>query len=258
MFRPIVERELKMTYAKKKFIKNYIEKLNDGLASLATDYEAFPSEGESYLFDVIMETRNVFSEVLPQIEDVILLRKGTATRDANSVLGILRLYLIDEEEKFKNAGLSVETKEINVVDSEYIRSIIERANSDISQGNYDSAITKCRTLLEEVFCQVIELQKLEPGGKGDIGKLYKQVKDLYDMHGDKSMDNRVNMLLSGLEKIISAVAEMRNSGSDSHGLGSKRIDIDDYHARLFMNASVTMAEFILAVGVRNKKSESNG
>lgn len=40
---------------------------------------------------------------------------------------------------------------------------------------------------------------------------------------------------------------MRNKGSDAHGVGGKRININDYHARLFVNSAMTMADFILAV-----------
>ena len=67
------------------------------------------------------------------------------------------------------------------------------------------------------------------------------------MHQNKDMDKRINGLLSGLEKILSAIAEMRNKVSDSHGVGAKRINISDYHARLFVNSAMTMADFVLAV-----------
>lgn len=67
------------------------------------------------------------------------------------------------------------------------------------------------------------------------------------MHANKDLDTRINTLLSGLEKIITAIGQMRNKESDSHGVGSKRIGIDDYHTRLFVNAAVMMADFILSV-----------
>ena len=107
---------------------------------------------------------------------------------------------------------------IKTIDRTYIRDISDRAMKDILDGNYDSAITKSRTLLEEVFCYV-----------------------------SKDIDKRINGLLSGLEKILAAISEMRNKGSDSHGVGSKRINISDHHTRLFVNAAMTMADFILAV-----------
>jgi len=122
---------------------------------------------------------------------------------------------------------------------------------DVINGHYDSAITKSRTLLEEVFCYVIEKKGETPSESGDIGKLYNQVKQLYNMHQNKDMDKRINGLLSGLEKILSAIAEMRNKGSDSHGVGAKRINIQEHHSRLFVNSAMTMADFVLAIGERS-------
>lgn len=45
----------------------------------------------------------------------------------------------------------VEVPKIKTIDREYIKSISARALDDIEQKNYDSAITKSRTLLEETF-----------------------------------------------------------------------------------------------------------
>ena len=49
------------------------------------------------------------------------------------------------------------------------------------------------------------------------------------------------------EKIIDSIAEMRNKNSDSHGVGQKRINILEHHARLFVNTAITMADFFLSV-----------
>ncbi len=67
------------------------------------------------------------------------------------------------------------------------------------------------------------------------------------MHADANTDRRINTLLSGLEKIVSAISEMRNKDSDAHGVGASRISIDEHHARLFVNAAVSMADFMLSV-----------
>lgn len=146
-----------------------------------------------------------------------------------------------------NEEIKIETPRINIIDREYIKSLSERALKDIEDNNLDSAITKSRTILEETFCYVIEKKHQVPSDSGDIGKLYKQVKDLYNMHTDSGMDKRINKLLSGLENIVQSIAELRNNGSDSHGLGIKRVNILPYHARLAVNAATVMAEFILSV-----------
>ena len=101
--------------------------------------------------------------------------------------------------------------------------------------------------MEETFCYVIEKKNEVPSTSGDINKLYRQVKDLYNMHPNPNADRRVNTLLSGLEKIISAVAEMRNKDGDAHGVGAARLSIEEHHARLFVNAAISMADFILSV-----------
>ena len=147
----------------------------------------------------------------------------------------------------KGAVATVAAPTVKIIDQSYIVSISERAMKDVSDGNYDSAITKCRTLLEEVFFYAIEKKNETPSTKGDIGKLYSQVKSLYHMHQQKDQDNRINALLSGLEKILTAISEMRNKSSDAHGAGSNRIKLEEHHARLFVNSAMTMAEFVLSV-----------
>ena len=148
------------------------------------------------------------------------------------------------------ATVTVDAPAVKTIDRDYIISLSSRAMNDVSEGNYDSAITKCRTLLEEVFFYVIEKKNETPSTKGDIGKLYGQVKSLYHMHQQKDQDNRINSLLSGLEKILTAVSDMRNKGSDAHGAGINRIAIDEHHARLFVNSAMTMADFVLSVSER--------
>ena len=72
------------------------------------------------------------------------------------------------------------------------------------------------------------------------------------------MDKRINKLLSGLENIVQSIAEMRNNRSDSHGLGSKKVNIPDYHARLALNSSSIMAEFILSVSQHSQGNKNIG
>ena len=143
--------------------------------------------------------------------------------------------------------VKVEVPKIKTIDREYIKSLSARALDDVEQKNYDSAITKSRTLLEETFCYVIELRNETPSDSGDMAKLYKQVRTLYNMHTDANTDRRINTLLSGLNSIVSAIAEMRNKDSDAHGVGASRISIDEHHARLFVNSAMTMADFIISV-----------
>lgn len=149
----------------------------------------------------------------------------------------------------------VQSSKIKEITRDYIKSISQRAMEDVEQQNFDSAISKSRTLLEEIFCYVIEQKNQKPSEAGNIFDLFKQVKDLYNMHTDQNTDKRVKMLITGLNTLVSAIAEMRNKDSDAHGVGAKRINIDEHHARLFVNAAMTMADFILSVEnkINNRK-----
>lgn len=147
----------------------------------------------------------------------------------------------------ESGAVHIETPAITCVNRDYIIDISSRALRDIEQRDYDSAITKARTLLEEVFCYVLEQKEITPIKSGNMMELYRQVRDAYNMHTDKDMDKRIKTLLSGLNSIVSAISEMRNKSSDAHGVGASRINICEHHARLFVNSSMTMADFIISV-----------
>ncbi len=207
-----------------------------------------------------MFSLNQFSEVITghgakEIEEA---HKSIVSTIIERINGLLcfdgnELVVIGNNFVVRSIGSKVEiiAPTIKTIDREYIKSISSRALEDVEKQHYDSAITKSRTLLEEIFCYVIEKKNEVPSDKGDIGKLYKQVKNLYNMHNNEHIDRRINTLLSGLNSIVSAIAEMRNKNSDAHGVGAKRISIEEHHARLFVNAAVTMADFILSVQQHN-------
>lgn len=190
------------------------------------------------------QTPEVIEYAYAQIVNAVIGQiNGALYFGGNELVQVGKVFVIRK----LGSTVSVVAPSVKTIDRRYITDLSDRAMKDVIDGNYDSAITKSRTLLEEVFCYVIEKKGEEPSESGDIGKLYNQVKQLYNMHQSKDMDKRINGLLSGLEKILSAIAEMRNKGSDSHGVGAKRISIADHHSRLFVNSAMTMADFVLAV-----------
>ena len=136
---------------------------------------------------------------------------------------------------------------IKNIDFNYIKSISERALHDIDNKNFDSSLTKSRTLLEEVFFYGIEKKDQTPPSDGNINKMWGNIKQLYNIKEDSAHDKRINDLINGLGKIISSIGDMRNKDSDAHAAGSKRINIAEHHARLCVNASTIVADFVLAV-----------
>ena len=191
-----------------------------------------------------------------QIDDIYNRIINSVIEQINGALYFGGNKLVVNSKKFLivpvDATVEITAPAVKNIDRDYIKDISDRAMQDVVSKNYDSAITKSRTLLEEVFCYVIERKNEAPSSSGDIGKLYKQVKDLYNMHADKDVDRRINTLLSGLEKIVSSIAEMRNANSDAHGVGNRRLNIAEHHARLLVNSAMTMAEFVLSIGNNTK------
>ena len=141
--------------------------------------------------------------------------------DPSKGVQIQRLKIILDKYRTGGADVVVATPAIKNVDYHYIREMASRANDDVEKEDFDSALTKARTLLEETFFHVLEKTGVEPDAQGDIVKLYNQVKTCFDMRQSPTLDKRINGLLSGLEKILSAITEMRNASSDSHGVGRK-------------------------------------
>lgn len=167
------------------------------------------------------------------------------------VLGCHELQYIDGHFHIIETGkqVQVESPKIKLIDVPYIQGLSTRCKADFDARNYDSVITKSRTIIEEVLIYILENHNQPVCAKGDIGKLYSQVKKLYHMQQDSSYDGRINSLLYGLERIVESIAAMRNSNSDAHGAGSKRILVKEREARLAMNSAITFCEYLLSIGV---------
>ena len=83
--------------------------------------------------------------------------------------------MIGQQFFVKKIGVKVEVKDprIKLIEIEYIKSISSRAMDDVDNLNFDSAITKSRTLLEETFYYVIERKGETPVTSGNVAELYK-------------------------------------------------------------------------------------
>ena len=140
------------------------------------------------------------------------------------------------------------TPKVKVVNRQYIRELPERIKDDLTNKDYDSVITKSRTLLEEVLIFIIEkLTHERYNSNGNLIKIYNETTNLLNMKQKGGWDTRVNELLGGLHKLVTAVSSMRNMNSDAHGAGIGRIKIKEREAVLVANSSMVLAEYWLAV-----------
>lgn len=170
----------------------------------------------------------------------------------NAQLAIARVELRLVNKTFVISGIDeavlIETPKVKIITSQYIRELPERIKDDIDNQDYDSVITKSRTLLEEVLIFIIEKKTSERyKSNGDLVKIYQDATEMMDMRQKSDWDKRVNELLGGLHKLVSAISSMRNMNSDAHGVGSGRINIKKREAILVAHSSMMLAEYWLSV-----------
>lgn len=139
-----------MTEAKQQFVKKYIKELTDAI----NDYLSFDPTNqadnklaENMLADTIIETVNVFSHELPKIGDGVLLRSNSILRDAKSVLGILELYLLENEGTYPKGGLkSSNTRKPSKI-------FISHRSTDKKVADIlENFLSSCGISYENIFC----------------------------------------------------------------------------------------------------------
>lgn len=244
-----------MKLVEKKSRLQYFEEMLDALIQngRCSDLLAFLFDKSQFTSKLSCFSTEIIDDKYNQIVNTVLGKINSILHFSGNELKIIDNKFIIQS---SNTNPEVHAPNIKNIDSNYIANISKRALQDVESGHFDSALTKSRTLLEEIFLHVIEKKQEVPKNKGDIGELYKRVRNLYNMNTDKENDKRIKELLSGLAKIVSAIAEMRNANSDAHGLGTKRkFNIKDYHARLLVNSAMTLSDFILSVAENNLSSK---
>lgn len=175
-----------------------------------------------------------------------------AIRKINSYLLFSNSELILVNEHFALVELGkriiIEAPKIKCITNEYIKDLPKRIKNDLDSGDYDSVITKSRTLIEEVLIYInesISLTKYK--SNGDLNKIYQETTLLLNMRQNAEWDKRINELLGALHKIISAISNIRNINSDAHGVGSNRITIQKKEALLVAQSAVILSEYFLSV-----------
>lgn len=187
-----------------------------------------------------------------------LVNKATTTINATLIFSQKEFKILNNQYVIANISEQpfIEAPKIKKITLSYVSDLPERIKTDLETHNYDSVVTKSRTLIEEVLIFIIE-DHLKQNFKfnGDLPSLYKQCKQLLGMSQNGDWDKRINEMLSGLDKIINAISSMRNSNSDAHGVGQKRINIKEREAILIKNASITFSEYVLSIYL--SKTENN-
>ena len=123
---------------------------------------------------------------------------------------------------------------------------VNKARNRIIAGDFAGAIASTYTLIEELLKLVLSDAGVafQPQ-QGDIRELYRLLRTEIGLDpSEKTMDPVLKPILDGLQKIVGGLYDMSNRASDRH---ARVYNPSKRHAKLAVNASFSLCEFILDV-----------
>jgi len=205
------------------------------------------------VFNSVLDPRN-FLETKFSLESVVEYLNGYLKYDGYELVRHGETYRVREIHGAL-VELEVPSQETGEIGYVFIDEQIKKCDLKIFEGDYDGAITNARSLLEAVLVGVEEKVSGETVPyDGDLLKLYRRVQRLLKLDpGRKDISDTLRQVLSGLTSVVSGLAGLRNIMSDAHASTSRP---SKHHAKLAVNASKTVADFVLEVLMRQTNSEN--
>lgn len=159
-------------------------------------------------------------------------------------------YKLYDSIKLKKMPSIIDTTIMNNTTQDYLNKNNQLLQKAIEDGDYDSVVTKCRTIIEECYCYGIEKKGEKKSEDGELNSLRKQFGDLYGItrtNNPTEVEKNINDIYSGINKIADAIGRLRNKNSDAHGVGAARVPFKEFEARLLANSAKTICEYLLSI-----------
>lgn len=215
--------------------------------------EGFPSRWQ-YTEDKIRQFNNT-PTLKNIIEDVLDPRDFIEHRDAlQKAITTINEYLRydgyeiirvgDFNKVTDKNGLLIEPKTVKGLTHDNIKEQIAKCHKKIDEGDYSGAITNARSLVEAVMIEIIEQhEEKEIKNEGKIENLFKQVKKILNLNIDPNvLPPTVIQILSGFDSVLNGLAGLSNNSGDRH---ANKFKTRKHHARLAVNSTMTMVDFLL-------------
>lgn len=140
--------------------------------------------------------------------------------------------------------LEIPPEEFPILGHRHIEEQIKKCDKKILEGDYDGAITNARTLLEQVLLEVeCQLKGEKKKYDGNLPRLFRRVKaQLLVSNQSKNLPEILKQILGSLTGVVDGLAGLRNAMSDAH---AAEIKPEKHHAKLAVNASKTVSDFII-------------
>lgn len=112
-----------------------------------------------------------------------------------------------------------------------------------------AAISSSKNLIESLFVIILDGAQISYGTNDDVLKLYRKVADVLDLKaesvpGSSRGSEASQQVLRTLVTTVQSLAELRNALGIGHGQSTRSVALVR-HARLALNATVTITEFVL-------------
>ena len=152
-----------------------------------------------------------------------------------------------DNERFVFAELTIPAVEISsliALTEESIAEQIEKARTKIEEADYAGAIASAYTLLDGFLKELLRGSDIPiSADEGDIRVLYNAVAGRLNLNpAGENLESYLRGILQGLKSQIGGFYELANKASDRH---VRRYNPAKHHARLAVNATFTLCEFLL-------------
>ncbi len=134
--------------------------------------------------------------------------------------------------------------ELVAISHDAIKEQIAKAKKRLEAQDFAGVIASSYTLVEHLLKLMLEEAGVSfKENEGDIRSLYKSVREPLNLNprGD-SIAAPLKPLLDGFQKLVSGLYEVSNKASDRH---ARRYEPAAHHAKLAINAAVTLCEFLV-------------
>lgn len=209
---------------------------------------------EQYYANIDFSSHSDVQKLISAYEEFIIdldRYKETAPQNIQTIAFLLKVMESDgykyENSRFiskKPTQGIVSAKTLLNLSKDSITEHIECANKRIDDGEYASAITCCYTLIEELLKELLRMTgKSFKESKGDIRSLYTLVKEQLNLNPNcESLEIHLKAILEGLIQQIGGLYTLANKASNRHA----RVHTPSrHHAKLAMNVTFTLCEFLL-------------
>lgn len=152
-------------------------------------------------------------------------------------------------DSFHGAGPDLRLRERELLtDPEVLEEHLVRIRDSLS-SDPAAAISSSKNLVESLFRIILDHSGVAYGQREDIPQLYRYVADLLELKADSVPQSAkgsesAQQILRTLVTTIQSLAELRNELGIGHGQSTRSVALAR-HARLALNATVTVAEFVL-------------